>query len=192
MKPHRNTIWLLPLFLLLTFPLWSKPLGVFLTPRGGFDPEVKKAPEKTRVFSLDTIRITQSQKGQTTAIILADHAQTTEIPDEILLTKVDADLYNEQGEITKVTSKRGRFNTATELLILEDDVVVHKKEDNQFLYTDLLHYDNALRTVYCPGPSSLVGDGVSINGGQLHYDINSETYRIDKRVHVTIDNFDSP
>ncbi|EKD38706.1 MAG: hypothetical protein ACD_75C00636G0004, partial [uncultured bacterium] len=51
MRFHRNTIWLVPLLFILTFPLWSPPIGRFLTPRGGFDPDLNKKPPDTHNFA---------------------------------------------------------------------------------------------------------------------------------------------
>jgi len=192
MKPHRNTIWLIPLFLVVTYPFWSIPVGKFLTPRGGFDPEIKKAPSTSHDFTMERVKITQNQGGKTTALIIADRARTSGESDILLMDNVDADLFGDNNEITKVTSKKGKYNSNTELLTLIDDVVVNKTADNQVMYTELLHYDNQMRTVYCPGPTTLVGDGVSVDGGRLNYDIISETYIIDKRVYVIIKDFDNP
>ena len=46
MKLNRNIIWIIPLFFIITYPLWSIPVGNFLTPRGGFDPDIKRPPPK--------------------------------------------------------------------------------------------------------------------------------------------------
>jgi LPS export ABC transporter protein LptC len=192
MKLHRNTIWVIPLFLCLTFPFWSIPVGKFLTPRGGFDPEIKKAPSSSHDFKMDRVKITQNQGGKTTAFIIADHARTSDNPDILLMDNVDADLFDDNNAVTNVTSIKGKYNSKTELLTLTEDVVVHKTADNQYLYTELLHYDNQLRTVHCPGPTTLVGDGVSVDGGRLHYDILSQTYIIDKRVYVILQDFKNP
>ena len=37
LKNPRNLLWLIPLVLLVTSPLWKPALTDFLTPRGGFD-----------------------------------------------------------------------------------------------------------------------------------------------------------
>ena len=57
MKFHRNTIWLVPLLLITTYPLWSTPVGNFLTPRGGFDPALKNRKSDSQNFNLDTVKI---------------------------------------------------------------------------------------------------------------------------------------
>lgn len=189
MKLHRNIIWLVPLVLLITFPLWSIPVGTFLTPRGGFDPDIKKGPVKDHDFNMETVRITQNQNGRKTAFIRAASGSTGDNPDILLMEEVDADIFDEEGNITKVIARRGKYNTATELLILIDDVVVDKTSDNQKLYTDLLHYDNIKRTVHCPGPTRVEGNNVTIDGGNLNYDIQTQTYQMSNGVLCVVNNY---
>lgn len=193
MKLNRNVVWLVPLFFIITYPLWSIPVGKFLTPRGGFDPEVKHPPKKgVQQFTLDKVKITQNQNGIKTAFIIADTAYTGDDPDILLMDNVDADIFDDDGNITKIIAKNGEYHTITKLLTLIKDVVVHKTHDNQFLYTELLYYDNDRRNVHCPGPTRLEGDGAIINGGRLDYDIATKTYIIDKRVHCILDDFVAP
>ena len=189
MKATRNIVWLVPLFLIVTFPLWRIPVGDFLTPRGGFDPNIKNPKQGTHNFNMDSVKILQNQNGITTAIIKAESARTGDNPDIFILEKVDADLIDEDNNITHIISKTGKYNTINNMLTLIDDVVVNKTHDNQFLYTDLLYYDSDKRTVDCPDKTKLIGDNVEIDGGNLHYDIKSARYDIGGRVFVLLDGF---
>lgn len=192
MKFNRNSIWLIPLFFIATFPLWSIPVGKFLTPRGGFDPELKKPNSQTQNFNMDTVKILQNQKGKKTAFIRAARAHTDKNPDILIMEIVDADLFDEEGYITNILARKGKYNTLTNILTLIDDVVVHKIRDKQYLYTDLLLYDSEKRTVKCPGKTRLEGEKVEIDGGSLDYDIKSQSYVIGNRVHCIIGGFIEP
>ena len=110
MKFHRNTIWLIPLSIIVTFPLWSVPVSEFLTPRGGFDPTPRQERPDTRNFNMDTVRILQNQKGKNTAIIRAEKAQTGEDPDTIIMELVNADLFDADGNITKIIANTGQYS----------------------------------------------------------------------------------
>jgi LPS export ABC transporter protein LptC len=189
MKFHRNSIWLVPLVIIVTFPLWSIPVGTFLTPRGGFDPELKKPSPPTHDFNMETVKILQNQNGQKTALIRADNARTDRNSDFLLMENVNADIFDENGNITWIVAKKGRYNTATEMLTLIDNVVVNKTVDKQFLYTDLLHYNSENRTISCPGNTRLEGENVEIDGGSLDYDINTSSYVIDKGVICILNGF---
>ena len=192
MKFHRNTIWLIPLLFIITFPLWSTPVGNFLTPPGDFDPTPKNQKSDTHNFNMDTVKILQNQKGRKTALIRAAKARTGDTPDLLVMEFVSADIFDDEGNITKIIANTGKYDTKNNILTLIDDVVVNKIKDRQFLYTQLLRYDSERRTVHCPGKTRLEGDNVTIDGGSLEYDIKSETYIIDNRVNCIISGFLKP
>ena len=64
MKLHRNTVWLVPLVLILTFPLWRIPVGSFLTVRGDFDSKTETSQKDSHNFRMETVKILQNQKGR--------------------------------------------------------------------------------------------------------------------------------
>ncbi len=192
MKFHRNTIWLVPLLFIVSFPLWSVPVGNFLSPRGSFDPGPNHQQPDTQNFNMDTVQILQNQKGRKTALIRANKAHTGEDPNVLVMEVVDADLLDVNDNITKIIAKTGQYNTTTKVLTLTNDVVINKTQDQQFLYTDLLIYDSEQRTVTCPDKIRLEGKNIEINGGSLDYDIASGTYVIGKRVHSIINGFIQP
>ncbi len=189
---RRNLVWMIPLLLIVSFPIWKIPVGKFLTPRGGYDPSYANVKTNIHNFNMETVTIVQHQKGKKSAVVRAATAYTGDKPHDYILEQVNADIFNLDGEATNVIAKRGIFNTETELLTLMDDVVVDKQIDNQQLYTDLLYYDDKQRTVKCPGPTKLVGEGVEINGTSLDYDVNLGQYEIGGRVHCTINGFSEP
>lgn len=190
MKLHRNTVWLVPLIMLVTFPLWSVPVGSFLTPRESVKYNNKSSGGHN--FNMETVKILQNQKGKKTALIRAKSASTNKKSEILTLETVDADLFDADGNITHIVSKTGKYNTITKILTLIDDVVVNKTHDKQMLYTDLLHYDSEKRTVNCPGKTKLIGEDVKIDGGSLDYSINTSTYEIGGRVYVVLEGFTPP
>ena len=192
MKLHRNQVWLIPLLLLLTYPLWSIPVGKFLTPRGGIPSRTVGKKANQHNFQMESVKILQNQNGKKTALIRAKSAHTGDNPDILVLETVDADIFDEEGNVTHIISKTGKYNIKTKTLTLEGNVRVNKIRDKQFLYTDLLHYDSDKRTVNCPGKTKLIGENVTIDGGSLNYNINSSQYDIGGRVFVDLDGFSAP
>ena len=193
MTTRRNLLWLVPLFFLVTFPLWSVPVGNFLTPRGGFDPDINKEGNDHHNFSMQTVTILQNQQGRNTAIIRAEKARTDpEDLDIVVLEHVNADVFDDAGRITKIISQSGQYNLAAKTLTLTKDVVLDKVEDKQKLYTDLLVYDSEKRNVNCPGTTRLVSENAEIVGGSFTYDIASKTYLLEKRVKCLISGFIEP
>ncbi len=193
MRLHRNNIWLIPLLCIITFPLWSPPIGRFLTPRGGFDPDINKRPTATHSFSMQTVKILQNQDGRRTALIRAERAHTAAGDNEVLIMdKVDADVFDEKDDITRIVAQEGDYSLVTKTLTLTGDVVVHKTKDDQFLYTDLLYYNSEKRTIHCPGKTRLKSDDAEIHGGSFDYDIQTGQYVIGNRVKTLIQGFSSP
>ncbi len=192
MKLHRNQVWLIPLLLILTYPLWSIPIGKFLTPRGGVPVQTVIKKTNQHNFKMESVKIMQNQNGKKTAMIRAKSARTGDDTDILILETVDADIFDKDGNVTHIVSKTGKYNIKTKALTLSGDVVVNKIRDKQFLYTDLLHYNSEKRTVNCPGKTKLIGENVSIDGGSFDYDINSSRYDIGGRVLVDLEGFSAP
>lgn len=185
LKP-RNLLWIIPIFLLITFPLWRIPLVSFLEPRGGYDPSFGKRDQDVHNFLLENIVILQDQEGQRTAIVRANQAYTTEIPNELRLTEVDADLFSEEGEQVHVIARQGNYNTDTRQLLLKEDVSVVRVSEDQKLFTDTLYYYDETRTIRSPSPTRLVGKNIEINGQSLDYNVATNQYKIGGRVLCTI------
>ncbi len=192
MKFHRNTIWLVPLIIIVTYPLWSVPVGNFLSPRGSVDPAPNQLHPDNQNFNMNTVQILQNQKGQKTALVRGRKAHTGVNPNVLVMEFVNADLFDAQGNITKIIANTGEYNTTSKILTLTDDVVINRIHDKQFLYTDLLKYDSEKRTVKCPGKIRLEGKNIEIDGGSLDYDVTSGSYEIGKRVHCIINGFIKP
>ncbi|TKB26259.1 LPS export ABC transporter periplasmic protein LptC [Desulfopila sp. IMCC35006] len=192
MKFHRNTIWLVPLIIIVTYPLWSVPVGNFLSPRGSVDPAPIPLHPDNQNFNMNTVQILQNQKGQKTALVRGRKAHTGVKPNVLVMEFVNADLFDAQGNITKIIANTGEYNTTSKILTLTDDVVINRIHDKQFLYTDLLMYDSEKRTVKCPGKIRLEGKNIEIDGGSLDYDVTSGSYEIGKRVHCIINGFIKP
>lgn len=193
MKIHRNTIWLIPLAFFITFPLWSGPVGDFLTPRGGFDPDINKESIDRHNFSMQTVTILQNEKGKDKAVIHAANARTN--PNDLdiaILDKVNAEVFDGKGDRTLISSQSGEYNMITQVLTLTKDVVLNKTQDKQFLYTDLLIYNGLQHTVTCPTKTKLKSATAEIDGGSLDYNIASQTYVISKKVKCLINGFIQP
>jgi LPS export ABC transporter protein LptC len=192
MITRRNSIWLVPLILFLTFPVWRIPVAAFLAPRGGYDPEFANRKADEHNFVIDNADIMQIEMGQKTADIKAEKALTGKQPNDFILETVDADIFSENGERTNITARNGLYNTVSRQLTLSDDVVVIREKDNYRLYTDLLNYFDDIKKVVCPGKTNVIGDGVEISGGSMSYYIRNRTYNVGGRVHTVIQGFGRP
>ncbi len=189
---RRTCVWLIPLILFITFPIWEIPVAAFLAPRGGYDPEFANRKTDEHHFIIDNADIIQSEYGKKTADIRAETALTGKKPNDFILQTVDADIFGDNGEKTNITARNGLYNTVTKRLTLTDDVVVIRKSDDYRLYTNLLEYYDDTKKVVCPGKTKVIGDGVEINGGSMSYYTTNKTYNVGGRVHTVIRGFDQP
>ncbi len=192
MIKRRNLIWLIPLFLMVTFPVWKIPVGNFLTPRVTYDKIDTKRDLEAQNFNMETVRILQSKNGKITAEIHSKSAFTTEKPNEYILDKVNADLFNNEGQATNVVAERGIFNGATQHLTLMDNVVITKPSAEQRLFTDLFYYDDKNRKVNCPGKTRIKGETIEVTGTSLDYDVELGYYEMGGRVLCLIEGSISP
>ena len=189
---QRNIIWLVPLLLLLTFPAWRIPLAAFLTPRGGYDPAYANMKKDVHNFTMDKVKIQQIHNGRKSAEIRAENARTAEKADEYILTKVNTDVYDREGNQTNIIADKGIYNAVTRQLTLMENVIVQKTKDQQTLYTELLYYDDEKRTIKCPGDTRLTAEGAELRGGSLDYDIEKGYYEVGGRVHCLLEGFSAP
>lgn len=192
MITRRNALWLVPLLLIVTFPLWKIPVGSFLAPRGGFDPHFTTRHQVSHNFVMNGITILHSDGDSQTAKIQATAARTSIHPNEYVLDDVDADIIDEKGNLTKVIAKSGEYNINHKLLKLADDVVITKEAEKYTMTTDLLFYDGRRLSINCPKDTKLQGDGMTVEGSRLWYDMIKGTYTLGGRVLCTLQGYDDP
>lgn len=184
----RNLLWLVPLALFLTSPLWKPVLASFLKPRGGYEstPEVDGGNETSQSFIMDTITITMSNLGRVEWIVNAERAFTVQSDKEIGMIGVDALYIDKNKDTTKITSSQGMYEVDKRHLMLMDNVVIRKPATNQEMFTDLLHYYDARKTVVSPGDVEVRGPDYAIEAGRLDYNLAGNAYDFSKRVKVDL------
>ncbi|GAB4338918.1 MAG: hypothetical protein Kow0089_11270 [Desulfobulbaceae bacterium] len=179
----RNLLWLIPLALFVTSPLWKPALTAFLKPRGVYDPMVlAEEEEKPQSFVMDALAITMTSWGIDEWEIRAGQAFTGKTDKEIGLINVDALYTGDKRERTRITSDRGLYNIDRGHLVLIDNVVVDKPVSQQKMFTDLLHYYNEDKRVVSPGRVEIRGPDFTIRAGRLDYDLISRNYDFSNRV----------
>ena len=179
---RRNLVWLIPVLIIVTFPVWKIPISSFLAPRGLEESSVDTGTDKEHDFVMQKVLITQNQAGEKTAEIRARQAYTSDKPDEFVLVDIDADLFDDQGDMVNIKAESGIYNTQTRHLILNKNVIVTREADKQQLFTDLLHYYDEKRIIDSPVPTRMVAEGAEIRGSSLRYDIVTGQYLVGGRV----------
>ncbi len=190
MITKRNTLWIVPLLLIFTFPLWKIPVASFLAPRGGLDPQFTKKRSARHNFVITGVTILQSEGETQTASIRATTAWTSARPNEYILNQVDADILSKDGNITNVVAKTGKYNLDWKVLKLTQDVIITDVQNRNLLKTNLLIYEGKKDILYCPEETHLKGNGINIDGSNLVYDINTGIYTVGGRVVCTLQGYD--
>jgi LPS export ABC transporter protein LptC len=188
----RNLVWLVPLFLLFSFPLWRPPLAAFLAPRGGYDPSLAQNRPDSQDFVMNRVHITQSHRGKNTLDIVSEQAMTGQTTDEFRMDQIKAVITGKDGKLSYVSARKGVFDKATSLLTLIDDVVINKPSEKYEITTQLLHYDDKTKIAHCPGATRLKGEKITIKGGSLTYNTTAGSYDIGGRVFCRLTEFIRP
>ncbi len=192
MITRRNLIWLIPLFLALTFPLWRPPVASFLSPRGGYDPSLANRKLDEHNFKLENVHIAQSEHGKITLEIEAESAYTGKNKDEIEMETVDAVITSASNEQTFVTARKGILDKKGAILTLVEEVVVMKPKDKFELYTELLIYNDKTGIANSPGKTQVIGEKIEITGNNLIFNTTTNSYDLSGRVHCKLANFSAP
>jgi LPS export ABC transporter protein LptC len=187
-KNPRNLLWMLPLLLFVTSPLWRPPVVAFLTPRGGYNPKLAQPDNESPVqnFIMDAVAITLTSNGKEEWQIDADRAYTGEHDHEIEMVGVRARYIGTEREPTHVTSRKGKYYIDQRHLVLTDQVVISKPTKNQQLMSDQLDYHDATKMVVSPGKVDLRGPGLKLTAGRMDYDLSTGGYDFSNRVKVNL------
>ncbi|WP_457574510.1 LPS export ABC transporter periplasmic protein LptC [Desulfolithobacter sp.] len=181
----RNLLWLLPMVVFLTAPLWKPPLSAFLAPRMTATPVKGSGPKVSQNFTMDSMAITLASQGQVTWVIHASRARTGKNDNEILMDDVQA-VYagGAGGEKMEITSRKGTYYISRRHLILEDNVVLQKPARGEEMLTDLLHYYDETKMVISPVEVEIKSPDFILRAGRMEYDLVASWYDFSNRVVV--------
>ena len=184
----RNLLWLLPLLLFVTSPLWQPPLAAFLTPRGGYNPNLVQPRDEspTQNFIMDAVAITMTSNGKEEWQIDAARAYTGEREHEILMEEVSAIYIGDEKEPINIESRNGLYLIDKRHLILPDRVKVVKPTRDQILLSERLEYDDADKMLVSPGKVTITAPGMKLNAGRMDYDFSTEGFEFSDRVKVNL------
>lgn len=187
-KNPRNLLWLIPLAMLLTSPVWKPFLADFLRPPGGAyeTPSLLTDDKPAQRFIIDTFSITMSNKGRVEWVINADRAFTGQSDQEVGMIGVDALYTDKNNDKTYITSSKGKYDLTKRHLVLIDNVVIRKPAAKQEMFTDLLYYYGDTKKVISPGDVEIKSPDYSVKAGRLDYDVANNLYKFSNRVAVDL------
>ncbi len=183
-RNQRNLLWLLPLVLFLTAPLWKPPVTAFLKPRVTATPVKGTGPGVSQNFTMDSVAITLASQGRVDWVIHASRARTGKNQNEILMVDVQAVYTGGDGEKMEITSRKGTYHISRRHLILEDNVVLQKPARGEEMLTDLLHYYDDTKMVISPVEVEITSPDFTLRAGRMEYDLVASWYDFSDRVVV--------
>lgn len=184
----RNLLWLLPLLLFVTSPLWQPPVSAFLAPRGGYTANLAQPREESSMhdFIMDRVAITMTSQGVEEWQIDAERAFTGTHEHEIDMEDVKAMYIGKKKEPINIESRKGSYRIDTRFLVLTDHVRVTKPTKDQVLLSERLEYDDTTKKLISPGKVFIQAPDMKIDAGHMNYDFSSEGFDFTDRVKVIL------
>jgi LPS export ABC transporter protein LptC len=187
-KNPRNLLWMVPLLLFATSPLWQGPVSAFLAPRGGYNPKLAQLQEETPLqnFLMESVAITMTSGGMEEWQIDAERAYTGDREHEIEMEEVSAMYIGTEKEPINIESRKGTYLIDKRHLVLTDHVKVSKPMKQQVLLSERLEYDDADKMLVSPGKVTIQSPKMKLNAGRMDYDFSTEGYDFSNRVKVNL------
>lgn len=181
MRGIRNILWLLPLLLLVTWPLWGGPVEDFLAPPKHADSTEQSTLPTPKNFSMDGVIFHQDKEGIKDWRINTKRLYTVGGESRLKMEQVQATVFKEQQPRFHITSNEGLYDSKRQLLTLMDNVNVVNGEGDE-IKTSVLQYDDKNREIETDAPVQIESKNIEITGTGLKYNMDSGAYEIGGRM----------
>ncbi|MFH1019105.1 MAG: LPS export ABC transporter periplasmic protein LptC [Pseudomonadota bacterium] len=189
MTGYRNILWLLPVALLLSWPVWGGSITRFLTPRGGLASKTTLAAPQAAAtgagFSMEGVLFFQLKNGVRDWQIQAKRLYSGDDQDTMQLVTVEAEVFKNAERRFVITGQEGEYNSKQKTLIMRNGVKV-QAEKGMLIQADRLSYDDQARRITTTAPVQITGKGLDIRGQGMDYDMRENSYDVGGRVKVDI------
>ena len=179
----RNIIWILPLLLFVSTPLWKQALTDFLKPRGGFDTSADLLASRSRTFSMEDVQMVQNNKGRDEWHVDVKHLYTeVEKENQLQLEDVSAVFFGSKEsptgkKRTEIVSGEGIYDTDQKILTLSGGVTLRPENGNE-LRTRVLRYNEKERKMEASSGVSIQGDNFIVRGQNMAYDPDTGDFKV--------------
>ena len=187
MTGYRNILWLLPVALLLSWPVWGGAFTGVLLPHGGLAANLA-VPQATTTgagFSMEGVLFSQLKNGVRDWQIQAKQLYSGEDQDKMKLVTVEAQVFKNAERRFVITGQEGEYNSKKKILIMRNSVKV-QAESGMLIQSDSLSYDDQARKITTTSPVQVTGKGMDIHGKGMAYDMQKDAYDVSGRVKVDI------
>jgi LPS export ABC transporter protein LptC len=185
MNFKRNFIWLLPLLVIISGPLWWSTIGDLLKPQYTFDTPAPPSSTQLKIFVMEEVHLVQTRDGRDEFVLKAAKVNSGIHEDVLELEKVEVRLVDGDGRPTILTGGEAFYQTDQQIITIIDNVRV-QTPDGQEMRTEALRYLTKYRKVKTAENVWLAGEKVRIVGGNMFYDLVDGNFRVGGGVKVDL------
>jgi LPS export ABC transporter protein LptC len=188
MTGFRNILWLLPVGLVLSWPLWGGSITRLLVPRSGLPVTLAAPPQATTTgagFSMEGVSFSQLKNGVRDWEIEAKRLHAGEDQDRMQLEAVAAQVFKGAERTFVITGQEGEYNSKEKVIAMRNGVKV-QAEDGFQVQSDSLSFNEQTRKIITTEPVQITGKGMDVRGQGMIYDMEKDSYDIRGRVKVDI------
>ena len=181
-KDPRNLLWIVPLAVLLTMPLWKPPVADFLSPEHReVVPSFKRPADSSLSVStdMDGVQFEQSKNGVREWLLTASRLYSIENDSDMQLEDVKALFFGSPGKDgeTSIRSEKARYNADTRQLSLQGKVYVQDHRGYE-MRTESLEYIAADKKIRTTSAVNIKGSKIEVSGKRLLYDTTTGNYSL--------------
>lgn len=181
MTGSRNLLWIVPLALLLGWPVYGPPLSRFLAPRGDFG-QAGQVGEATKRFVMEDVLYLQEKGGKMDWRIRANRLATDRTNSDLMeMTTVRGTFFRDNAENMQVSAVSGLYDTKNEVLDLRSNVDL-LTADGYTIRSEQLSYHENEKRITSRSPIRMTGKTLDIRGSGLDYNMETKAYKVTGRV----------
>ena len=186
LKDPRNFLWIAPLVVLLTMPLWKPLAADILTParkeKGTPAPSLANT-DTLSSSEMSGVEFEQIKNGTKDWHLTASRLYRSGRDSDLLLEDVKGLFFGAAGseEETRIRSQKARYNEDTKQITLQGEVVIQNSKGYE-MQTDALEYFAAEKKIRTTSPVNIQGSNIAVSGNELLYDTVTGNYRLEGNV----------
>jgi len=182
MRGARNLLWIVPVALVLGWPVYGGWLRAFLAPRGEGAVTPGGGPQ---TFAMEEVVFSQELSGHKDWRITARKLESHDGERTLTMDRVDAVMYRNDEPHLSVRSLEGTYDTRKKELLLTGDCQVVTRQ-GYIIRSDSFRYLESQRRITTRDRVTVLSKTFDIVGGGLVYDLKRDRYRVDGRVKVEL------
>lgn len=183
MTGSRNLLWIIPLALLLGWPVYGPTFSRFLAPRGDFG-KAGQVGEASKRFVMEDVLYIQEKGGNPDWRIRTNRLATDRANSDLLeMTAVKGTFFRNGAENMQVGAAAGTYDSKNEVLTLRHNVDL-LTADGYTIRAEALTYHENEKRISTQVPVRMTGKTLDIRGNGLDYNMQTRAYKVTGRVQV--------